>query len=222
MPLDNLKLTVEPRYPFPNLQDMSFGSGNAGWSRSHYESIGDAFDFSNRTIHPINSWYSKSRRAVVIVYHTGDGRSKVGIVPGRDDSSRLQIALNTLMPIPTAWSLEAESTAMLKLKEHVTAHAFRCYAITGSFLESSPRSNVCYMFRRCRPTIAFRQDERTGEFRILTTLCLHPIGYYQNSFAGVMVPTDDVLAHLLMMRGDEAKFWSKANHHPTHLAEAGL
>lgn len=34
-----------------------------------------------------------------------------------------------------------------------------------------------------------------------------------------MVPTDDIIAHLIMMRGDERSYWSKANQ---HAPEAGL
>ena len=40
------------------------------------------------------------------------------------------------------------------------------------------------------------------------------IGYYGNTWAGVMCPTDEVIAHLLMMRGSEEKFWANANQHP--------
>jgi hypothetical protein len=37
-----------------------------------------------------------------------------------------------------------------------------------------------------------------------------------------MVPTDDVIAHLLFMRGDEAGYWGQANHHSASAPEAGL
>jgi hypothetical protein len=39
------------------------------------------------------------------------------------------------------------------------------------------------------------------------TLCMHPIAYYEDSWAGAMCPTDDVIAALMMMRGDEPMFW---------------
>ena len=58
--------------------------------------------------------------------------------------------------------------------------------------------------------------------RCLAVLCLHPIGYYANSWAGCMVPSDDVIAALAMMRGDEAMFWGKAVKHEPHEPEAGL
>ena len=84
----------------------------------------------------------------------------------------------------------------------------------------SKRSQVTYMFRRGRPTIAIRQDE-TGGFP-LCALCLHPIGYYADTWAGVMCPTDEVIAHLLMMRGSEEKYWANANQHPVDHPAAGI
>jgi hypothetical protein len=51
---------------------------------------------------------------------------------------------------------------------------------------------------------------------------MHPLGYYGRSWAGCMVPTDDVIAHLLFMRGDEARFWGQCNHHEPWRPEAGL
>lgn len=37
-----------------------------------------------------------------------------------------------------------------------------------------------------------------------------------------MVPTDDVIAHLLLMRGDERLFWRRANQHHPLDPESGL
>jgi type III restriction enzyme len=56
----------------------------------------------------------------------------------------------------------------------------------------------------------------------LCALCLHPIGYYGDTWAGVMCPTDEVIAHLLMMRGSEEKFWANANQHPIDHPAAGV
>ena len=92
--------------------------------------------------------------------------------------------------------------------------------LTGHFSETSKDSQVMYVFRRGRPTIALR--EVGEEFRILCALCLHPIGYYGDTWAGVMCPTDEVIAHLLMMRGSEAKFWANANQHPLNQPSAGV
>jgi len=37
-----------------------------------------------------------------------------------------------------------------------------------------------------------------------------------------MCPTDEVIAHLLMMRGSEEKLWANANQHPLDHPTAGL
>jgi hypothetical protein len=39
------------------------------------------------------------------------------------------------------------------------------------------------------------------------------MGRYDGTFAGVMPPTDEVVADLLAMRGDEHFFWRKSNQH---------
>jgi hypothetical protein len=74
--------------------------------------------------------------------------------------------------------------------------------------------------RRLKPTIAL--SGATGEIKALCGLCLHPIGFYNGTWAGCMVPTDEVIAHLMLMRGDESDFWRQANQHPAWRAESGL
>ena len=74
--------------------------------------------------------------------------------------------------------------------------------------------------RRLKPTVAIRSE---GErLRILCCMCMHPIAYYEDSWAGAMCPTDDVLAHLMLMRGDEKMFWRQSNQHPPSRPAAGL
>ena len=81
---------------------------------------------------------------------------------------------------------------------------------------------MAYLFRRLRPTLALRFNAADGRIRLLAALCLHPVGYYERSWAGAMTPTDDVIAHLLLMRGCEAKFWARAEQHPDWDPAAGL
>jgi len=125
-----------------------------------------------------------------------------------------------------SWSIEAELKAMETLRTHVTKWAFECYFMTGMFLESSKRSGVSYVFRRLRPTIAMTANpglkDRDVGMRILCCLCLHPVGYFSDSWAGALTPTDDVLAHLLLMRSKEEKFWANANQHAPWAPESGL
>ncbi len=130
-------------------------------------------------------------------------------------------ALETLRS-SVAWSIEGESRALQTLGTLIRHHQFKQYLLTGSFLETSRRSGVTYLFRKLRPTVAIRADYRTDRTRILCALCLHPIAYYSGSWAGVMTPTDDVLAHLMLCRGDEKMFWRRANQHASWRAAAGL
>lgn len=120
-----------------------------------------------------------------------------------------------------AWLMEAELKAMAKLQAMIPQHLFDSYVMTGTFIESSKRSRVTYLFRRLRPTIAMAAGD-DGTMRILCALCLHPIGYYKGTHAGVMVPTDEVLAHLIYMRGDEHAFWKQANQHPPNHPNAAI
>jgi hypothetical protein len=130
-----------------------------------------------------------------------------------------------------AWDFKAEIKAMETIKRHLTEWAYQAYVMTGTFLETSPKSHVIYLFRRLRPTLAmtaqpdmrdWRRHKDPGGVRFLCALCLHPIGYYDGSWGGALVPTDDVIAHLLLMRGDEHRFWKDANHHSVWAPEAGV
>ena len=124
------------------------------------------------------------------------------------------------MDAAVVWPIEAEQKAQQKLATLIPSESFQLYQLTGQFAELSKRSQVTYLFRRGRPTIAIRQDE-TGGFP-LCALCLHPIGYYADTWAGVMCPTDEVIAHLLMMRGSEEKYWANGNQHPVDHPAAGV
>ena len=56
----------------------------------------------------------------------------------------------------------------------------------------------------------------------LCALCLHPIGYYRDTWTGVMCPTDEVIAHLLMMHSSEETFRANANQHTLDHPAAGV
>ncbi len=109
---------------------------------------------------------------------------------------------------------------MEKLQGMIKPHLFQLYIMSGSFIETSPRSNVTYLFRKCKPTVAF--SSWGGKMNPIACLCLHGIGYYHGKFAGVMCPTDDIISHLTLMRGDERRFWSMANQHSIDSVQGGL
>lgn len=178
-----------------------------------------------------NHWFSYRLHADVYVIERLDtGRIFAVKIPVSPDLSmdRLDLWLRTI-GASDAWDEKAEEKARRKLRSLVTERQWRHYTLTGSFLEVSERTDLHYLFRRLRPTVVMtshgdKRMDRTGDerMRTLAVLCLHPIGYYQGSWGGAMVPTDDVIAHLLMMRSDEAYYWRCANQHRSWRPEAGL
>src|SRR4029078_7688471 len=120
-----------------------------------------------------------------------------------------------------AWGLEQEQRALQLFGTMARHRQMKHYVLTGQVLEKSDRSGVHYLFRRLKPTVAFRPHEDGASMRILAALCQHPIAYYAGSWAGATCPTDDVIAHLTMMRGDEHLFWKRCSQHPPSRPEAG-
>jgi hypothetical protein len=197
MPIEGERLVVEPRYP------------NAEFLMS----LGGEDPPEDRVVR--NTFWSRKYRSEVFVWER-DGRIGWGVVPG---VNHFEFDLHTL-GCSFAWGLEQEENALATLADLTSEHQMKCYLLTGMFLETSKRSRITYVFRRLRPTVAV--SFATGESRILAGLCLHPIGFYRGSYAGAMTPTDDVVAHLMLMRGDEHHFWKKANQHQAYRPEAGL
>lgn len=173
----------------------------------------------------VNSWFSRVRNCQVYVLDGGGRRYAATRRVSPDRSmDRLTFWLRTI-GATDAWDLTAEARARETLRAMLSERQWEHYDLTGSFLETSPRSRVTYLFRRLRPTIALSPRGRNGTddvMRCLAVLCLHPIGYYAQSWGGCMVPSDDVMAHLAWMRGDEAGYWKAANQHEPSAPEAGI
>lgn len=212
MPIPGERLILEPRHPAAHVYNE-----DAEKHIAEYEGD-DEFEL-------VNMWYS-TRESCDLVIFRKNGRTTWGKIPG---IHHIKQDLAT-MGCSVAWSIESEHNALKTLAGLVPHHAFKYYLLTGMFIETSQRSGVSYIFRRLRPTVAirnskhFRFKEKSGEeqMKILCCLCLHPIGYYAETWAGAMCPTDDVIAHLLLMRGDEHMFWKRANQIQPHRPEAGL
>lgn len=166
-----------------------------------------------------NAWWSVERQSYVHLVQRG-GRVEL-YYDVRSSGSRVGLLIGTL-DRASAWPVAAEARAMEKLRELIPDHMWERYFLTGTFLETSKRSGVTYVFRRSRPTLALRPGVKGAGMRVIAALCLHPLGFYMGSWAGVMVPTDDVIAHLLLMRGDEHRFWRQANQHAAWAPEAGI
>jgi hypothetical protein len=205
MPVEGIPLVVEPRYPY-QMNGKYFGE------KLHKD------DPDDDPITVVNSWYSTPNSATV--YICRDSKGLFHLMLPEYGGKRLEMWIQTL-GASASWDFKAELTAMQTLREHLSEWAFQRYVLTGTFLETSKRSGVTYLFRKLRPTVAMRPTS-DGKMRVLATLCLHPIAYFDGTWAGGMVPTDDVIAHLLLMRGDEHRFWKKSNHHPVWAASAGI
>lgn len=200
VPIDDQHMVVEPSYQFAGLFNDA-------------RQVADRGDDDGSRIR--NSFYSSHRRSDIVVFEK-DGRIDWGLVPAVHSLGKQMQTLGAAV----AWGIEQEGRAVQLLGTLLRHHPFKTYLLTGAFLESSRRSGIVYMFRRLRPTVAI--SLKGAETRIIAALCLHPIAYYADSWAGAMCPTDDVIAHLMMMRADEHMFWRRANQHPAWRPEAGL
>jgi hypothetical protein len=194
MPVEGMELVMEKRYPW-------------NFKREQPE--------DPDSVEIVNRWFSRQLRCEVVLARDKDGRPFAVKLPFNQGAMLLQTMFASI-----AWSVEAESKATVKLGQMLRHNMFRSYLMTGCFIETSKRSGVTYMFRKLRPTLAIRPD---GDgTRMIAALCLHPIGYYAGSWAGAMCPTDCVIAHLALMRGDEHDFWRQANQHPVTEPQSGL
>ena len=217
MPIPGLRLTVDPSHPwFDSVMSIQAIVHENPEHAPPLESAEDTdAEDADGSWTVRNEWFSRRLGYPVAICTNG---RRVALSLGKHDYvRRFEFAIDTLQAA-TAWTIETELTAQEKLRDLLAhrPHLYHAYLVTGSFIETSSRSGVTYLFRRCRPTVAFRNQ------RILCTLCLHPLAYYEGTFAGSMCPTDDVIAHLLLMRGDEHLFWRRANQHAPWMPESGL
>lgn len=214
MPIESHELVMAPSYGFQGLNGLRW--------RDDTERMEEATKLVSTLlrIQHINSWWCPKRGGYVHIYRM-DG--KVMHYIDWDYSQRYKTTMErafAAFEVAQHLSAEAELMAQDKLRSMIRPHLFNGYMIHGMVLETSERSGVTYVFRKGRPTIALRPDK--DGMKILCCLCLHPVAYYAGTFVGAMVPTDEVISHLVMMRTDEHLFWRKANHHPAWAWEAGL
>lgn len=168
----------------------------------------------------INAW--RPEPCSVHVYRDSKGTFK-GMMP--DAHIRFKILLDTLIVRGGAVMVQNEFTAMEALIQKVNNNQWESYVLSGAFPETSKRSGVTYIFRKGLPTIAMRErklEDGNNKREFLAALCLHPLAYFKDTFCGSYPPTDEVIAHLMLMRSDEHKFWAKANHHTLSDPLAGI
>jgi hypothetical protein len=213
VPVTGLDLVLEPRYKNQGIKEFRWTECFDEHGMRHV--IDDKPAPQPSEYVQVNSWWNSRYQLNILVIKNKQGRARFTI----RFEDRLAFTIRTL-DAAVAWPIEAEQKAQKKLATLIPKDQFELYLLTGQFPEISTRSQITYLFRRGRPTIALRQNEE--ETFLLCALCLHPIGYYADTWAGVMCPTDEVIAHLLMMRGSEEKFWANANQHPLDRPTAGI
>lgn len=216
VPTQTQPLVLEPNHPFKHLNGLSYAkmAHAEERERSPIEMIPIEDD------RVVNSWKNEvSGSTIYVARRRTDGKAYHYKLPTR--MGRLDMLINTMGAVLEVFDEKIERAAHEKLRSLLTPHAYGNYFMTGMFLETSRRSGVTYLFRRLRPTIAMTAT-KTGKMKVLACLCLHPIGYYDETWAGCLCPTDDVIAHLMLMRGDEHYLWRKSNHHSQLDNQAGL
>lgn len=170
----------------------------------------------------VNVWMP-SPRAYFAMKKRGKG------VVGKVDmtTARFTMFLRSFVCQAGACDSNAELTAMIALKGRINDNQWDSYILGNAFPETSKRSGVTYIFRKGRPTIALKCRPRTDgepgeEHHFLAAMCMHPLAWYHGTHVGSYPPTDEVIAHLLLMRADEHRYWRECNQHPLTAVEAGI
>jgi hypothetical protein len=128
---------------------------------------------------------------------------------------RWDFMTNTMLRRVNYTLIQTEKKAREKLISMLSEDQKRTLYLCDQFMEYG-RSGVTYLLRKNRPTVAWRNK------RPLCALCLHPMAFYTGSWAGILSPSDELMAHLKMIRADEHYFWRKANQIPFIEPNSGI
>jgi hypothetical protein len=211
--------------PLPSLTDVSrplIMAKGAPFSRTRLNDGMNEFaqELILKSRHVINSWTRLADVEVCMVRTTNGPYSIQRWMAG----TRMRKFMDTILMRSGAQSAERELKAMESLKKRIGTGPWDSYVLNGAFAERSPRSDLHYIFRKGLPTMVLsyhgKYEEQGG--RVLACLCLHPLGYYFGTYCGLMCPTDEVICHLLMMRGDEHKYWASCGQWPAFDVRSGL
>lgn len=209
LPIEQFELTVARRYSLRGLE---------GATTAEKEPEPDNEPAPD--IKLINSWWSWRKKSWVYLIEENGRRTAFP----HDTEDCYLYRFNRILKsidVTTVQDHQAELTARDKLKSLISDHLFAMYVLQDCFLETSKRSGITYLFRKSRPTLAISWHGRKNP-SVIAALCMHPIGYYVDSFYGAMVPTDEVISHLLLMRADEHRYWRTANQHAPWCWQSGI
>lgn len=197
-------LVMAPGVPLAEVFHM-----NQALRRHQQQQTEMADELSLARLHVRNSWHMLGDQTVCVV----DTEKGPMAFPDYDAGRRLRkLIRGNEVRHQAHQRAEAEFKALASLKKRISESQFDSYVLSGIFPERSKRSDIWYFFRKGYPTLAvsFHGESYRNQGKVLAALCLHPMGYYQGTHVGLMTPTDEVIAHLLMMRADEHKFWAKS------------
>lgn len=181
-----------------------------------YASVLNRMYQADQEVRLVNQWYSKLIKARIFIYRRKDGTTFYKHDYMGDPLAKI---VETVM-VTNAWDTNSEIRALRTLRKIVGKKKFHTYLTCGMFVERG-RSGILYVFRKLRPTLACSEIPENGT-KILCGMCLHPIGWYEGTWAGAMCPTDDVIAALLLVRAKEPYFWRKARQWPVDHPFAGV
>ncbi len=160
----------------------------------------------------VNTWHPK-KGVKITVYQTSEG--EYFHIPLRTYDDPYSLLIRTNKVLVRTGNVTAEKKARKNLLSHLNRRQRKELILTGCFVEVG-KNRTNYRIRFNRPTIAFRETKGKEGLRyeeFVGSYCLHSLGYYYGTFAGVMAPSDEMLAHLLMIRADEIDFLKEANKH---------
>jgi hypothetical protein len=214
---DHQKVPVT--FQFPDPDDLAIGALSSKfwdrWFAQLQEMVGKHLELWN-------TWYPTPKTQVEVFREIDTGR--YFYVPVWRKDVPLRMLLSSFSVRMRVTSTKAETQAREWLNEALSGRQRRELLLTGGF-EEVGRSGVRYLIRANRPTVAYRQvvlPNRMRDIRFLAALCLHPLGYYDMTFAGCMPPSDEMLAHLQMIRADEKYYWRKCGQHGVGDPRSGL
>lgn len=215
------KYGVEYGLPLPSFADlqrpmiMARGTPLAYLGIDNYREYHQELMLQNIPV--TNSWIRLRDVEVCVVPTTEGPYAFTRFMAG----SRMRKLVDGMLVRAGAQTAERELKAMAALEPRLGKGQWDSYVLNGAFPEKSKRSDLHYIFRKGFPTIALSyHGYETG--RVIACLCLHPYGYYYGTFTGLMCPTDEVIAHLLLMRADEHAFWKNSGQWPAYDPRSGL
>lgn len=128
---------------------------------------------------------------------------------------RLDFLLQSVNVLELSSTFAQEQRANELLRTILPSVLWERYQVTGT-IKAVGKSGVKYLLRKGRPTIAFLRGGGG------TALCLHPHLYYQGTWTGSMTPTDEVIAHWLLIHNDEHRLWKVAGQHNISEPQSGI